>query len=653
VLVRPVVFLSCALMALPNRSSLLAQVAADTTRLSDLVVTAARLETPRSSVSAAVTVVTGAELRERGLRFLSDWLAEVPGAAVVTTGSFGGVTSLFLRGGESDYTKVLVDGVAVNQPGGSLDLANLSTESIDRIEVVRGPASVLYGSDAVTGVIQIFTRGGGTGRLSALARAGTFGTSDLRASYGGRATGMTWSAGVSRFGSDGSYPFNNDYRSWTADARVQATPDDRTDLALTTRYGDHVSHFPTDFNGVPTDSNQFTAERGLTLGVDGGRRLGERVEVRALATLFDSRRGFDDQADGPADSLDYGFASTRRGTVTRRALDLRANVRPAAAVVLTGGAELSRESERVTDQTTSNFGEGRFTEVGEFEQARRNTGLYAQALAGFGEAVDAQAGIRLDLNEVFGTFATWRAGLVYRPADGLRLRAAVGTSFKQPTFSEQFARSPFETGNPDLDPERALSWEAGVEGNLAGSRVTLSATWFDQRFRDLIQYLSAAPGLPTYSNVASATARGLELGGGWIPWRPLQLTLGWTLLQTRVDQAGPDAGPAFAPGTALLRRPASTVTAALHYRPGFGGQVSMDAVFTGARDDMDYREFPASRVTLARYSVLNVSADIPFAGLGGLAVTLQARNVLNAQYVQVVGYPGLGRTILAGVRWGP
>ena len=649
-----IVLLSCALAAQPCWSPLLAQNPADTTRLSELVVTASRLEMPRSSVSAAVTVVTGEELRARGFRFLSDWLAEVPGASVVKTGSFGGVTSLFLRGGESDYTKVLLDGVAVNQPGGSLDLANVSTDDVDRIEVLRGPASVVYGSDAVTGVIQIFTRkGGGDSRLDAVARGGTFGTSDLRASYAGGVTGLAWSAGAGRFGSDGSYPFNNDYRSWTADASLRANPDARTDLAFSGRFGDHVSHFPTDFAGTPADSNQFGTERSLTLGLDGGRHLTDRVEIRFLASLYDSRRGFDDRADGPADSLDYGFAAVRQGAVTRRALDLRANLRPSALVVLTGGVEVSRESERVTDQTTSNFGEGRFTETGTFEQSRRNTGLYGQAVADLGRTLDVQAGARLDLNEVFGTFATWRAGLVYRPVEAIRLRTAVGSAFKQPTFSEQFARSAYETGNPDLDPERSLSWEAGVEGSLGGDRLTLSATWFDQRFRDLIQYQSAVPGLPTYANVAAATARGLELGGAWTPWRPWRVTLGWTLLETRVDEAGTEAGPGFARGETLLRRPAHTVTAGLQYRPGRGGLVALDAVFTGARDDMDYRAFPSERVTLAGYTVFNLSADIPLGrAVRGLAVTLQARNVLDTEFLSVVGYPGQGRAILAGVRFG-
>ena len=121
---------------------------------------ATRLPTSPDAVVSSVTIISGDDLRARGVRFVQDALREVPGATVVQGGSFGGVSSLFLRGGESDYVKVLVDGVPVNQSGGAFNWANLTTDNVDRIEVLRGPGSVIYGSDAVTGVVQIFTRRG-------------------------------------------------------------------------------------------------------------------------------------------------------------------------------------------------------------------------------------------------------------------------------------------------------------------------------------------------------------------------------------------------------------------------------------------------------------------------------------------------------------
>ena len=152
---------------------LAAQQPEDTVKLNPIVVTATRVPTPLASVSSAITVVTGEELRERGIGTVAEALRDVPGVDVVETGPWGGATSLFVRGGESDYVRVLVDGVPVNTPGGGVDLAALTTADVERIEIVRGPASVLYGSDAVTGVVQVFTRSAADGlRWDAAARGG-------------------------------------------------------------------------------------------------------------------------------------------------------------------------------------------------------------------------------------------------------------------------------------------------------------------------------------------------------------------------------------------------------------------------------------------------------------------------------------------------
>ena len=148
--------LALALLSAP--ATLAAQVAGDTTSLPEIVVTATRYPVAADSVASTVTVLRGDDLRAQGIRFVADALRQVPGAHVVQSGPFGSATSLFLRGGESDYVKVLVDGAPVNQPGGFYDFGSLTTDNVERIEVLRGPASVLYGSDAITGVVQIVTR---------------------------------------------------------------------------------------------------------------------------------------------------------------------------------------------------------------------------------------------------------------------------------------------------------------------------------------------------------------------------------------------------------------------------------------------------------------------------------------------------------------
>src|SRR5438874_8083064 len=218
--------------------ALIVQQPQDTVVLKPVVVTATRVPVAADLIASAVTVLRGSDLVAQGIRTVADALQTVPGAHVVETGSYGGQTSLFMRGGESDYVKVLLDGVPLNQAGGAIDLAHLTTDNVDRIEIVRGPVSVLYGTDAVTGVVQIFTRSGqGTPQMGAELRAGTYGASDVGLDVLGGNHQVRYSARVSRFLADGLYPYNNNYRNSIASARIQVTPDARTDASRTYRYG--------------------------------------------------------------------------------------------------------------------------------------------------------------------------------------------------------------------------------------------------------------------------------------------------------------------------------------------------------------------------------------------------------------------------------
>src|SRR2546422_3503064 len=206
----------------------------DTVVLKPVVVTATRVPVAADLVASAVTVLRGADLVAQGIRTVADALQTVPGAHIVETGSYGGQTSLFVRGGESDYVKVLLDGVPLNDAGGGIDLAHLTTDNIDRIEVVRGPVSVLYGSDAVTGVVQIFTRAGqngGAGRARAGVPGGTYGSAQAALDIEGATGGGGGGGGcprVSRFSADGLYPFNNYYPNSAATARPRYHPPGET-----------------------------------------------------------------------------------------------------------------------------------------------------------------------------------------------------------------------------------------------------------------------------------------------------------------------------------------------------------------------------------------------------------------------------------------
>ena len=644
---------ACAL--LPRVAHAQVPAAPDTVTVSPVVVTATRLAVPAAAVSAAVTVLRGDSLRALGLHFVADALRDVPGLTVVRAGSYGAQTSLFVRGGESDYVKVLLDGVPANEPGGAFDFAHLTTDAIERIEIVRGPGSVLYGSDAVAGVIQIFTRAGRTGadraRLagSLTAGGGSYGTMQLGADLSGQSGAVAWGVGASREGSDGVYGFNNDYRNTSVAGRARVELGARTAIGVTARYRDATSHFPTDGGGVPNDSNQLVRDRGPTLGLEWSQQLSARLEAVVTGALHATDARSDDAPDSPGDTL--GFYASNGVNKTRRAgLGAQVNWLAGNSGTLTAGVDV--ESQRLEYSSLSQSQFGPFADSG--LATRDNQAVYAQLVTPTERELALTLGARLENNDGFGTYLTWRAGGALRASPQTRVRVTVGTGFKEPTFTEQFGG--FGTiGNRDLDPERSRSWEAGIEHRL-GDRVTLSATYFDQLFSDLIAFTFAPPPPDTvnYFNIAGATARGAELGfSAVLPWG-LRAEGHYTWLRTEVTDSAfaPGSATAFAAGAELLRRPDEQAGLSLGWQPPQGGRVSagIEGIWVGDREDLDFSSFPSSRVVLPAYTVVNLTAAVDLSGPGRPGLVLRARvdNLFDAVYEEVVHFRTPRRSLFLG-----
>ena len=635
---------AAAMFALP----LAAQQPGDSVVLNPIVVTATRVPTPLAATTSAVTVVTGADLRARGIETVAEALRGVPGVDVVETGPFGGATSLFLRGGESDYVRVLVDGVPINAPGGAVDLSTLTTADVARIEIVRGPTSVLYGSDAVSGVIQIFTRGGGAAGWEAGASGGSFGERswDTRLSSGAGRTafGVEWS----RFADDGIYAFNNAFRNDVVAGSLALTPDGRTSARLAARYDDNVYHYPTDGSGDVVYHNQYQAGREALASLDVGRFFTPWLEARALLGGSVGRTNVDQEPNTPADTLGY-YAFRSYDRLGRRSADARLNVHAAEGTVLTAGAVFETETENSSSLSLSQYGPS----PGSLVVSRWDRALYLQALTDPGGRLAANAGLRLERNEAFGSFLTWRTGLAWR-LGATRLRGSLGTAFKEPSFFENYATG-YVTGNPDLKPERTTSWDAGVERSLAGGRLFVGATWFSQRFRNLIQYTFAppTPTSPNYYNIAAANASGLELVARAALARGLDLEAHYTWTRTAATDSGYD-GATYAAGQPLLRRPAhsgsATVTSALGGRAG----ASLSAYWVGRRADEDYSGATPARVTLPAYVRVDLAGHLELRRSRGAApsvtATLKAENLLDARYEEVLRFPARRRAVYVGLK---
>ena len=612
------------------------EVRRDTTPLAPVVVTATRTSEPVATLGNSVTVLQGDDLRRAGITSVSEALRAVQGVSVVQQSSYGSVTSLFVRGGQSTYLRVLVDGVPINQPGGALDLSDITMINVERIELVRGPSSVLYGSDAVTGVLQIFTRAGSGGaRLRAQARGGSYGSTDFDAelSAGGATVGGTLAA--ARTGTDGIYDFNSQYHNTTGSGALWFRPDARTDARVSARYHDGALHYPTEGSGAPLDSNAFQMGRGTTVSLDAGRYLSPRLELRALLGFNESRDSID---DAPDDALDFPFYS--HALTDRRNADVRMNLHRGAGTTWTLGASVEEERER----SSNNFSPG-LTSI-----ARTNRALYAQAVGPLGPRLTAQAGVRLDDNQAFGTFVTFRVGGSARVAERTRLRATIGSAFKEPTFIENYS-SGFAVGNDSLQPEHSLSWELGVEQTLSRG-LTLSGGYYHQRFRDMIQFTFAPPTLgdPNFYNIAGVNVWGVEIGADWTVSPAFRLRAEYTGLHTSVTDSG-YGSLEFTPGEPLIRRPAHSGSLSADLTPPGrftgGGRV----LVVGRRDDLDFSSGPPGRVTLPEYVRLDLWGEVALVrGRSDLALTARVENATDTWYQEVSGYAAPGVRVLLGAR---
>jgi vitamin B12 transporter len=641
----------------PRRAAALALVffarslaAQDTARIAPVIVTATRVPITIDNSPSAVSVISGEALQREGVKYVSEALRRVPGVAIVQTGSFGGTTTLFLRGGESKYVKVLVDGVPVNDPGGTFDFATLTTDNIERIEVVRGPASVLYGADAVTGVVQVFTRRGvGRPTLSVSASGGGYGTRDIDAGVNGVLAGADYSLGLAQHYTNGIYEFNSAFRNNVLSGTVRVDPDSRTTLRATLRYTDAAFHYPTSGSGEVVDSNSMRADDRTVVGLDATRTLGNRFTAHLALASNVTAGGTDDPAQENAAS---SFASI--DDVRRRSGNLWIDARLPRAATVSIGVQREQEDER----SESQFVSGAFQSASVFRASRVNDAVYSQLLASPLSPVTLALGGRYDHNERFGGFGTYRAAGSWSLTSTTRLRASMGSAFREPTFFENYATG-FVTGNPNLEPERSTSWDAGVQQRLFTERLSVGVTYFNQRFRQMIDYTGDTNSCgASYCNIALARATGQEFEARATIIAGLSADASFTHLDTRVLRSGFDTSSAglFRAGEQLVRRPRTSWSAGVAYFGSNGLSTDLRVQRVGERADKNYSDFPATPVTLAGYTLLDFSAEVPLvraergAGRPSAAATLRVDNLTDEKYVSVFGYRSPRRQFLGGLR---
>ena len=599
----------CLLLSAP---ALVAQTPPPVT--AEVVVTADAQPEPRRTLGVAATVISPEEIDRSKTTSIPDLLRTVPGLDVVQSGGAGTVTSLFLRGTNSTQALVLVDGVKLNSPFfGLVDVSALSTANVERVEVVRGPFSALWGSEAIGGVVQLFSRhlagaksveGRVTGALGN--GAAVQGTAD--AAF--RAGAVSITAGWRRATEEGALP-NEFFDVTNLSGGVEVPLGDGSRAGVVLRSDQSVTGIPFSA-GVPTPSRKTTADT-TTLAVPVVVAFDPKTTLEASLLASRDRPTYSDPDDP------YGYTSSE--TDARRA---------GGRAVLThdfGTQRLSVGSDVEWTHVTSADSYG----VPLDGASTRTWSLFAEdRVALLGERLVVTAGVRRDDNNAYGAFWSPRGTVVFLASKTVKLRAAAGGAFRSPTTGELYY--PF-SGNPELKPERSTSAEGGIEVALTPA-LTAEATFFLNDIRDLIEYV---PQSFTNENVGRARTQGVEavlrgeIGRGFFA-RAAYTYLDATDLDT---------------GLPLLRRPKNRVSATVGASLAGGASFQATGVWVGSRLDRDAVDF-TQLVTMPAYFRFDAAVTAPRL-LWNVAPFLRVTNVFGSAYQEASGFPAPGRRFLAGL----
>lgn len=617
-----------------------------------VVVTATRGEAPASTLGVSVSALDAEQIAARQAGSLLGLLQDLPGVAVARAGGPGTQASAFVRGGDSRYARVLIDGVPVNQPGGAFDLGDALPFELERVEIVRGAASSLYGTDALAGVIQLVTRGaepGSAPRLRAEAEGGSFAWRRAQAGLAGAQGPATFNVAAQHLATDNEQP-NSAFRQNSGAASLGFDLGASMRLRLVARLSDSRTGTPGPTAFGRPDLEERFERTDLTLGA--------QARVAFERGAYEARVGWattDQLTRDPGDSGAYvprfgtrvapfslsDFASPLgfRNDTERLSVGHQLDLALGARQLVTVGIDVERE--------TGTLGGGGETPL---EPQRTNAGLYVQDRLVLGTRVFVTVGARLERNDSFGWHAVPRAALALRLREGTEattLKASAGTGIKEPSFFESFGVSFFARGNPELKPERSRTFDLGLEQRLCAGRLRAEATLFQHTYLDQIAYrtLDFETFAGSYVNLGETRARGLELQLAAAPVAGLTLNAAYTFLDGEIVVSTSDFDPVYAVGQALLRRPRHQFSLGSEAQVGPLG-LGATLVHVGRRADSDFLGLGLAES--AAYTRVDARARLALGTrLEAFAV---AENLFDRTFMDVLGYPALGRSLRAGLR---
>ena len=628
-----------------------------------VVVTATRTPALAEETGSNISTLESGQLETMQPTAADDAVRFLPGAVVNTAGQRGGLSSLFVRGGESNYNKVMVDGVTINEPGGTFDFGTLPLTEANRMEFLRGTQSTLYGSDAMTSVVQVFTRTGSTRtpELRFGADGGNFSTATGNASFAGTRGHFDYNVFGDQFNTNGS-GINDAYSDSLQGANLGAVLNDEVSLRIHMRHSNSHTGVPGEwsFNGYDPLVNVNGVTQPLQPDPSEWSQLNSLLGSAELTVAAPS--GWQHRFTG----FDYLYRYT----------DLNVNGDPARVSPLYGqfdfpshqydhinrvGFEYQGDySERTWAHTTFGYRiENENGVVGDLDYPpsssgqRLNQDAYLQQQLTWGR-LSAVAGGRFVHSSVFGNTGVPRIALTLlarrggETFSGTRLRFSYATGYKEPRLEETFAGPPYSIPNPGLKPERVRAFEAGIQQDFLHGKYVFNATYFNNLFHDQINYVTVnqTTFVGEYFNVNQAFAQGAEVELQARLRSKLLLSTAYTYTSTEILSNPAPIDSQYDPGQPLLRRPKHSATMLVSYLGSRWG-ANLSGSFVGRRPDDDFYGFNIDHA--AGY----VRADLGgwYAINARVTAYANVENALDRRYNEVVGYPALPINFRAGFRF--
>ena len=614
--------------------------------LSDIVISATRTNTSTLELANSISVIDSSEIANSNNDNVFDLLKNEYGLSFTQQGGYGTLSNVYLRGANTGQTLILIDGVEYNlpsDPSGVFDFSSLPSDNIEKIEVLRGPQSTIYGSDALAGVINIITKkGSGKPKYSAMLEGGTYNSYKGLTGLNGTYDKLNYSLTLSKTKSDGFSAASKKYGNKEKDgfyllsfsSLIGYQISDNAEVNLIARYGNSRADYD-QFGGPGGDDPTYVFDQEeFSVRGEGKVKLNnDKWTQKFGASFFKNVRKY--SFDTSAASIYYSHSKyDGRKYKLDWQNDLNLIKNNAINFSLTAGTEFELE------ETTSEYYASTYLRppdiISVFPEKSANTiGTFAEGLFSLNNSFFGTLGIRYDHHNKFGSSFTYRITPAYIIwATGTKFKATIGTGFKSPSLFYLFDPS---YGNPDLSPEKSFGWDAGIEQYFWGIGFSIGATYFSNKFTDMFGFDAV-----TFKtiNINKAETNGVEFFAKAKPFTGLEVKANYTYTNA-LDKS---------PGSAdydkkLVRRPTDKAGLYVSYTFMDKFNLNTEVIYVGKREDINFSTY--NRIEMKDYTLINLATH--YNVLDFLRLNFRLDNLLDTDYEEVFGYATPGRSLYAGV----